>query len=225
MAVTLGAVVLDGLAAVAGIRFGGAQALVVHKLPGGARVIDAMGPDDDDIAWRGFFTGDTAPDQARLLDAMRQSGAVLPLAWDAASYNVVISHLELTYNNSWWIGYRIRCKVVSSGQPSIATAAPAILPLITADLTVAAAFCNTASAAAAAQSPGALTAGTPANAAASAAIAASQAVVENAINTADAGMATTDLSDLVATAGTLAGLAASRAYLARAAVNLANARH
>jgi hypothetical protein len=45
------------------IRFGGAQRLAVHKLPGGARVIDALGPDDTEIGWSGIFAARARPNE------------------------------------------------------------------------------------------------------------------------------------------------------------------
>lgn len=38
------------------IRFGGNQRLAVHQLPGGRRVVDALGRDDGEICWSGVFT-------------------------------------------------------------------------------------------------------------------------------------------------------------------------
>ena len=40
-----------------GINFGGRQRLALHRLPGGSRVIDALGRDDAQISFAGIFTG------------------------------------------------------------------------------------------------------------------------------------------------------------------------
>src|SRR5690242_17085448 len=70
------------------IRFGGAQRLTVHKLPGGARVIDALGPDDTELGWSGIFAGPDATERALLLDQLRVRGAVLPLkSWNSRQRN------------------------------------------------------------------------------------------------------------------------------------------
>jgi len=37
--------------------FGGAQMMAIHKLIGGQRVIDTLGPDDENISWTGRFVG------------------------------------------------------------------------------------------------------------------------------------------------------------------------
>lgn len=64
------------------IAFGGTQRLAVHKLPGGLRVIDALGRDDRELTWSGIFAGPDATARSRLLDLLRARGAVLPLTWD-----------------------------------------------------------------------------------------------------------------------------------------------
>jgi hypothetical protein len=73
------------------IGFGGRQQLVIHQLPGGGRVIDALGRDDADISWSGFFSGEDAADRARVVDTLRAQGQPLPLIWDAFYYTVLES--------------------------------------------------------------------------------------------------------------------------------------
>src|SRR3954469_21838480 len=79
------------------VRWGGAQRLSVHRLPGGARVIDALGRDDFDIAWSGVFSGDDATLRARGLDLMRAEGGVWPLTWNWFFYSVVIAVFQADY--------------------------------------------------------------------------------------------------------------------------------
>jgi hypothetical protein len=61
------------------LPFGGRQQMHIHRMPGGSRVIDCMGPDDIDRIWNGTLWGDTALSDALALDAMRQAGE--PLAY------------------------------------------------------------------------------------------------------------------------------------------------
>ena len=75
---TLGPVAFAGFEIPSSITLGGRQRLAIHKLPGGLRIIDALGPDPADLAWSGIFTGPDAADRARLLDAMRVGGLHLP---------------------------------------------------------------------------------------------------------------------------------------------------
>jgi len=124
-AVMLGSVAFADFEVPESIRFGGAQKLAVHRLPGGARVIDAMGRDDADLTWSGFFTGATAADRARLVDQMRAQGDQLALIWDAFCYNVVIRRFDVEYRNPFWLPYRIICTVVwDDAQENAATTMP-----------------------------------------------------------------------------------------------------
>lgn len=76
------------------ICLGGAQAMAVHKLPGGSRVIDTLGPDDDDYHWGGTFYGADAQAKVRELDALRISGTPVPLVWGGNFWTVIVSHFE-----------------------------------------------------------------------------------------------------------------------------------
>ena len=223
MALTLGGVLLDGFEAPAGLRFGGDQALAVHRLPGGARIIDAMGPDDADIVWRGYLSGADATDRARLLDTMRQAGAAVTLGWDDSSYNVVIARLRFVYSGPWWIQYDISCTVVSTGIGNVASGVQEALALVTSDLDTAAAWTSVSAASAAIGVSGAAVAGTQANATAAALIAAASAQVESGMEAAGNGLASADIGSLTISAGTLAELAAARGFVGRAGINLANA--
>jgi hypothetical protein len=71
--------------------FGGRQAMAIHKLPGGQRVIDTLGPDESDFSWSGEFFGDDAYGRALILNGMRRSGQPVPLIFGGQFYLVVIS--------------------------------------------------------------------------------------------------------------------------------------
>ena len=223
MAILLGGVLLDGFEAPAGLRYGGAQALAVHQLPGGTRIIDAMGPDDGNIVWRGFLSGADATDRARHLDVMRTAGAQTSLSWNGACYNVVISQLDLVYCSAWWIQYAIACTVVTYVASSGTIRAAATVGQIVADLTAASAWTDVSVARDAMAATGATSIGTAANAAASNGISAASQIVQAGIVSADNGMSTTNTAILVTAAGRLAGLTAAGGYIGRAAINLANA--
>src|SRR5580704_5491481 len=79
------------------IPFGGTQTLVVKKLVGGDRVIDAMGRDDMDIRWSGRFRGALAEGRARAVDQMRIAGQQQLLSWSTLLYLVVIDRFEATF--------------------------------------------------------------------------------------------------------------------------------
>lgn len=107
------------------ITIGGRQRLTVHQLPGGVRVVDAMGADDAELGWSGILSGPDAGDRARSLDSLRQGGLAWPLAWDGWRYTVIISRFEADSTNPWWLPYRISSCVLAEGD----LAAPELLPL------------------------------------------------------------------------------------------------
>lgn len=94
IALILGPVVFQDFEAAAGIRFGGEQRIIVHKLPGGTRVIDSLGRDDAEITLSGTFSGPDGTLRARMLDELRAEGSVLPLTWDVFFYSVVHSRFS-----------------------------------------------------------------------------------------------------------------------------------
>ena len=123
--VILGPVVFEGHEVPSRIGIGGAQAVKIHRLPGGGRVIDAMGVDDSAISWRGFFTGPMASARARLVDAMRQNGQLVGLSFGDYAFNVVVVHFEYDLQDRGaLISYRIRTEIVpdDSGQVGDTTA-------------------------------------------------------------------------------------------------------
>ncbi len=108
----LGPVLFQGFELPSTIAWGGAQRLAIHRMPGGSRVIDAMGRDDNDITWAGIFTGPDAATRARGLDLMRSSGNLWPLTWGSFFYSVVIAKFEAQQVRSNWIPYQISCCVL-----------------------------------------------------------------------------------------------------------------
>ncbi len=223
MALLLGNLILQDFECPAGLRFGGAQALAVHRLPGGARIIDAMGPDDADVTWRGFLSGPDACDRARQFDAMRISGAAASLAWNDFFLTVIVKSANFIFRSPWWIQYDIACTVFDDALIADTTASVTANALILNDIASAGAWTNVAAASSALAAPNAMLAGTQANAAASAAIGVNQTAIEGAIAAADSAMASTDVGSLTSAAGILATTAAASGFIGRAAANLANA--
>lgn len=107
------------------IPFGGEQQLVIHKLPGGRRVVDAMGRDDSQLEWRGIITGPNAEDRARYLDGLRVRGDELVLTWSRLRYRVVIQSLELVFKRFYHVPYRICCVVIED-QTTPVTRVPSV---------------------------------------------------------------------------------------------------
>lgn len=114
--------------------FGGQQAMIVHKLPGGSRVIDLLGPDEDDITWAGFFFTPAALARCQTLDAMRASGAVLTLSFGGMSRSVVIKRFKGSirrYPN--WCEYEISCTVTANPSYGVSAVTGATIGLVTSD--------------------------------------------------------------------------------------------
>lgn len=95
------------------IPFGGGQKLAVHKLPGGARVVQAMGRDDMPLAWSGLFLGAQARERAQYVDYLRTQGKPLKLTWDQFQYTVVIESFSCAFERFYKLPYSISCLVVS----------------------------------------------------------------------------------------------------------------
>lgn len=220
----LGPVAFDGFEVPGRLGFGGAQRLAVHRLPGGGRVVDALGRDDADLGWSGVFAGPDAAERARMLDALRVAGGPLTLSWDAFLYTVVIARFEASYASPWWIPYRIVCTVLRDEASAVVQAAGALLDGVLADVGVAAGGVDVSAVQTALAVSGAAVAGSAAQAAALAALGSVQATVQADMDAAGAAlMAAADLPSAAAAAGQLAQLADARGYVARAQVNLANA--
>lgn len=109
---TLGGIAFDGFSTPSGMGAGGKQHMVIHKLPGGGRVIDTLGPDEDDISWRGEFFSNDAYDQVLALDAMRSAGQVVPLVFGGQFRSVIINHFSYRIRRlPVWIEYDVSCTV------------------------------------------------------------------------------------------------------------------
>jgi hypothetical protein len=101
---------------------GGKQMLVVHKLTGGDRVVDAMGRDDSSLKWSGRFRGSAAETRARLLDFLRVQGQSIELAWSSFRYKVVVETFDADYEQPFEIPYTVSCLVISDETSPLLTA-------------------------------------------------------------------------------------------------------
>jgi hypothetical protein len=109
---TLGGIAFDGFSTPSRMGAGGRQSLVVHKLPGGNRVIDALGPDEDNITWEGEFFGNDAFANALALDGMRAAGQVIPLIFAGQFRSVIIDTFSYHIRRlPVWVEYSISCMV------------------------------------------------------------------------------------------------------------------
>jgi hypothetical protein len=113
VSLTLGSVVFSGFEIPQEIPFGGSQQLVVKKLVGGDRVIDAMGRDDIEIEWSGRFRGSLGEARARELDLMRIQGQQQLLAWSSLRFLVVVEKFKANFQQPFEIPYSISCTIIT----------------------------------------------------------------------------------------------------------------
>lgn len=110
--VALAGIALQNLEVPEKINFGGKQRVAKHQLLGGVRVVDTMGPDDDDLQFSGLFLGPFAADQARFIDYLRKAGNPVTLTYGSAAYFVVISAFTADYERYYQVPYTINLTVV-----------------------------------------------------------------------------------------------------------------
>jgi hypothetical protein len=97
------------------IPFGGEQAMKIHDLPGGSRVIDILGPREADISFKGFIFSESAFETAQALDAMRAAGQPVALTFAGTYRTVVVKHFGgVIHRFPNWVGYHITCTVASN---------------------------------------------------------------------------------------------------------------
>ena len=237
----LGSVAFRDFEIPSGINFGGRQRLALHRLPGGSRVIDALGRDDAQIGFAGIFSGPDATLRARLLDEMRVAGDAVPLTWDVLFYTVLISDFYANYCNGWWIPYSIACTVLRDeawgpSQAATSAASNALADVDTAIGYAAAGGVDLSSLQAALAAPGAATRGTSAYGTALSSLTDAQSSIATAAATADMTLSDTAFASAISAqvgavnliaatgaAGQLTSLVSSGAYLRRTQVTLANA--
>lgn len=227
----LGPVLFQDFELPEGIVWGGKQALAVHRLPGGTRVIDAMGRDDCLISWSGVFSGSNAHYRAQAIDLLRADGGAWPLTWDTFFYTVIISDFTAEYRQPNWIPYRLTCTVLRDEAEAVVQQGLAVAADATNDVSAALGMTSgviadlvpTALVAAVAASSGASPGSTSRTTTSSQLGAVSHAATSR-LNTLSNSLAqTTNVQQASLLAGQAAHVAAARGYLLRAGTNLANA--
>ena len=205
------------------IAFGGTQKLAVHELPGGGRIVDAMGAQNADLVWSGVFSGSDASERIRLLDGLRLLAVEVPLRWDVFAYSVIIERLEAEYTNPWWIPYHLTCKIVQDPIASLIALGTTLVSQVVSDLAVAAISVDLGTAQSAVAAPGVESQGSPANAAAIDAISFGQQNIEAQMSAVGQILNDGSLGNSVSACGTLAELCVARGYAGRAVATLSTA--
>lgn len=112
MTITIGAITLRDFEVPSGVRFGGTQRSVAHRLGDGRRIIDLLGRDEADITFSGVIGGPDASARARELDALRTSGQQVTLQWDSFQFNVIVRQFLADFQSRNWIQYQLSCAVL-----------------------------------------------------------------------------------------------------------------
>jgi hypothetical protein len=229
--IQIGAINLHGFEVPQKLRFGGQYKVVVHKLSGGARVLEPIGPDDGDIQFEGTFSGSQAAARARAIDGLRLSGEIVWLSWESFRYQVIVKTFLADYHSPWWIPYKVSCLVAS--QPGANSAlSMALGTLVTADVANAMAAASgtpiqLGSLQVAMLADNALTSATVAQSQALAALASSQIAITKQLNHQSAIVASPlgagvpisafgqSLNNTVAAAGALAAAVNTSSYVGR----------
>jgi hypothetical protein len=110
--IQLGSIELRDFEIPQSVRFGGRQRLAVHALAGGRRIVERLGPDDDDIQFRGIFSGPAAETRACAFDNLRLSGEIVWLSWESFRRRVIVKSFVANYHSPWWITYQVSCVAV-----------------------------------------------------------------------------------------------------------------
>jgi hypothetical protein len=110
---TLGGVIFEDWEIPESVKGKIKQKLDVKKFLGGSRTIDALGRDDDPIAWGGRFRGSTAEQRFQQVKAMAVAGQPVQLTWSSNNYLVLIEEFEFDYQSPMEIPYRISLEVLA----------------------------------------------------------------------------------------------------------------
>lgn len=134
LTLTLGGVEFQDFEIPDAIRgFGGEQMLNVHRLPGGARVIDAMGRDDGQIEWSGRFRGSDALSRARAVDELRIAGQSVFLSFGDVLETVLVHRFSYSIERLYEVPYVLVLEVLSDDSSSAQGDGPGVDEMIDGD--------------------------------------------------------------------------------------------
>ncbi len=116
--VSIGNILFEGWEVPERVCWGGGQRMTVHKLVGGSRFIDTMGPDNSDVAWSGRFLSPDAAFRADQLDLLRKSGSQVDVIFAGRYYSAVISQFSAEQLTQFHICYHI-CITILADESAI----------------------------------------------------------------------------------------------------------
>jgi len=111
---SIGPLSLIGMEVPSILRVGGQQMLMVHRLPGGDRVIDAAGNDPNRLTLSGVFVGPNSLSRAESVEKLRNVGKPLDLFVANLDFKVIIYEFYYLYQNrGFTIPYEMVLEVYS----------------------------------------------------------------------------------------------------------------
>ena len=133
--VTLGGLSLNGYEVPDVLRVGGQQSLVVHKLPGGQRVLQSMGDDPAQLTLSGKFVGPTAATRALQFEAMRKSGQQVTLSAAGISVQAVVASFSYDYQmQGAVVPYQLTIEIVTQVALASSLSSSSLSSLVASDL-------------------------------------------------------------------------------------------
>lgn len=137
--VVLGPLELTGLEVPDAYDRAGTMQPVIHRLIGGGRVVQLLGPDPGRRRLQGYFTGPRATERAQILEAMRDEGGRISLTIGVWQEFVVITSVVLRYAAQGSIvQYLLEAEPISGGAAGLVATAAAVLASIGSQLAFAA---------------------------------------------------------------------------------------
>ncbi len=126
--VQIGLVTLTGVEVPSELVVAGQQQTVIHRLPGGDRVINSFGVDPAPITLAGMFTGPDTASRYQALEAMRLAGApVQLLAAGLALQAVVVGFRYTIRERGAVVPYEITVEIVPQLASALSTAGTSVL--------------------------------------------------------------------------------------------------
>jgi hypothetical protein len=110
---SLGGFTFSGWSIPERISGGGKQRLAIHRLTGGARVIDVMGWDANKVGFSGRFRGAAAMSGIRLLETLARVGVPVVLSYWTNRYQVLVGEFSWQFERYYEISYTLSLEVLA----------------------------------------------------------------------------------------------------------------
>ncbi|OAG73501.1 hypothetical protein A0J51_00969 [Gluconobacter japonicus] len=129
--VKLGSLTLSGPEVPDALRSGGEQVLVIHRLPGGDKIIDNGGNDPYRLSLTGRFQGANALTRAQSVDTMRLAAKAVTFSAAGGNWRVLIRSYAYTYaQKGAVIQYELELEVIPSNASTTASGTSALSSLV-----------------------------------------------------------------------------------------------